>query len=64
MRWLSCDFPAGVGPKEQVGKAGMWAFVESTGFGPEEAGTRAWSVYSYNNQAWEEQTGVVAEALG
>jgi hypothetical protein len=47
-----------VGPKEQVGKAGMWAFVESTGFGPEEAGTRAWSVYSYNTQAWEEQTGV------
>jgi hypothetical protein len=41
----------------------MWAFVESTGFGPEEAGTRAWSVYSYNTQAWEEQTGVVVMSL-
>ena len=47
-----------VGPKESVGGDGMWAYVESEGLGPEEAGGRAWSVYSYNSGAWEEQAGV------
>lgn len=48
-----------VGPKDRVGTEGMWAYVESMGFGPEEAGSRAWVVYSYNTQLWEEQNGVV-----
>ena len=52
-----------VGPKDQVGKDGIWAHVESMGFGPEEAGTRAWTVYSYNSGSWEEQTGVEVENL-
>ena len=52
-----------VGPKESVGGRGMWAYVESEGFGPEEAGQRAWSVYSYDSRAWEEQVGVRVENL-
>jgi len=52
-----------VGPKDQVGKDGIWAHVESMGFGPEEAGTRAWTVYSYNSGSWEDQTGVEVENL-
>jgi hypothetical protein len=52
-----------VGPKDKVGQAGMWAYVESMGFGPEEAGTRAWQVYSYNSGAWEEQRGVEVSSL-
>jgi len=52
-----------VGPKDRVGKDGIWAHVESMGFGPEEAGTRAWSVYSYNSGSWEEQTFVEVENL-
>jgi hypothetical protein len=52
-----------VGPKDAVGVKGMWAYVESMGFGPEEAGTRAWNVYSFDSGAWEEQTGVEVENL-
>ena len=47
-----------VGPNERAGDTGMWAYVESLGLGPEEAATRAWTVYSYNSKEWEEQTGV------
>jgi hypothetical protein len=47
-----------VGPASQVGTDVMWAYVESMGFGPEEAGRRAWRVYSYNTASWEKQTGV------
>jgi hypothetical protein len=47
-----------VGPARQVGTDVMWAYVESMGFGPEEAGRRAWRVYSYNTASWEKQTGV------
>ena len=46
-----------VGPRDQVGQSGMWAYVESMGFGPEEAGRRPWMVYSYNSGSWEEQAG-------
>jgi len=52
-----------VGPKGSVGGDGMWAYVESEGFGPEEAGGRAWRVYSYDSGAWEEQEGVRVENL-
>jgi Ca2+-binding EF-hand superfamily protein len=52
-----------VGPREEVGGDGMWAYVESMGSGPEEAETRAWNVYSYNSGSWEEQTGVEVENL-
>jgi hypothetical protein len=62
-----------VGPKGSVGGDGMWAHVERMSFGlpeahveidvPEEAGGRAWSVYSYNSGAWEEQVGVRVENL-
>jgi len=52
-----------VGPKDFVGGCDMWAYVESEGFGPEEAGGRAWSVYSYDSGAWEEQVGVRVENL-
>jgi hypothetical protein len=52
-----------VGPREEVGKTGMWAYVESMGFGPEEAGRRPWMVYSYNSGSWEEQAGVEVVAL-
>ena len=47
-----------VGPKDKVGGEGMWAYVEIMACGPEEAGTRAWTVYSYNSNSWEEQHGV------
>ena len=53
-----------VGPREQVGETDMWAYVESTGFGPEEAGTRPWFVYSYISEAFEKQTGVEVVDLG
>ena len=52
-----------VGPRKEVGRDGIWAYVESMGFGPEEAKTRAWNVYSYNSGSWEEQTGVEVENL-
>jgi hypothetical protein len=60
MWWANIDGKISwcVGPREQVGTEGMWAYVESMGFGPEEAGARPWMVYSYNSGAWEEQTGV------
>ena len=47
-----------VGPKEQVGTDKMWGYVESMGFGPEEAERRPWVVYSYNSGSWEGQSGV------
>jgi len=52
-----------VGPRNMVGKEGMWAFVESMGVGPEEAGSRAWNVFNYNCASWEEQTGVEVVSL-
>ena len=52
-----------VGPKNLVASDSIWAHVESMGFGPEEAGTRTWNVYSYNSGSWEEQTGVEVENL-
>ena len=47
-----------VGPKDMVGGGVMWAFVESLGLGPEEAGTRAWTVFNYKRASWEEQNGI------
>jgi hypothetical protein len=44
-----------VGPADSIGKRSMWAYVESMGRGPEEAGSRPWYVYSYSSAAWEEQ---------
>jgi len=52
-----------VGPTGKVGKKGMWAYVESVGFGPEEASTRAWTVYNYGSASWEEQIGVEVSNL-
>lgn len=47
-----------VGPADSIGKRSMWAYVESMGRGPEEAGSRPWYVYSYSSAAWEEQQDV------
>jgi hypothetical protein len=47
-----------VGPKDKIGTDKMWGYVESMGFGPEEAERRPWVVYSYNSGSWEEQLGV------
>jgi hypothetical protein len=56
-----------VGPKGSVDgmspRGHTWAHVERMSFGPEEAGGRAWNVYSYNSGAWEEQVGVRVENL-
>jgi len=41
----------------------MWAFVESTGVGPEEAGTRGWNVYSHKTASWDMQTDIVVSSL-
>jgi hypothetical protein len=47
-----------VGKKDDVGTGKMAAYVESMGFGPEEAGKRPWSVYSFTSQSWEKQAGI------
>ena len=47
-----------VGPEAHTGTDTMWAYVPSMGFGPEQAGTLAWTVYSYKSASWEEQRGV------
>jgi len=47
-----------LGPKDMVGGEVMWAFVESMGLGPEEAGTRAWTVFNSKSASWEEQNGI------
>ena len=47
-----------VGKKEHIGTEVMFAYVESTGLGPEEAGKRPWTVYSYTSQSWETQSGI------
>jgi hypothetical protein len=52
-----------VGPLEKMGTKDMWAYVGSMGFGPEEAGSRAWTVYQYKSLSWEDQTGVVVASL-
>lgn len=52
-----------VGPREDVGGTRMWCYVESKGFGPEEAAERAWLVYSYDSRAYDLQTGVVVQIL-
>ena len=41
----------------------MWAYVECSGASPEQAGRRAWSVYSYSSKAWEEQHGAQVLSL-
>ena len=53
-----------VGSRQNMGSKHMQAYVESLGAGPEEAGSRAWSVFSYDCQSWQQQTGgsVVARA--
>ena len=47
-----------VGPTEDVGSSRVWAFVNSLGIGPEEAGRRGWHVYSYASQSFEMQSDV------
>ena len=47
-----------VGPTIMAGSDMMWGYVESKGFGPEEAGRRAWNIFSYISQSWETQTSV------
>ena len=47
-----------VGPADSVGQTNMWAYVESMGRGPEEAGSRPWHVYSYHKSFWEKQNGI------
>jgi hypothetical protein len=32
--------------------------LSSSGFGPEEAGTRPWNIFSYTTREWEQQYGV------
>jgi hypothetical protein len=52
-----------VGKKEHIGTDVMFAYVESTGLGPEEAGKRPWTVYSYTSQSWETQSGIEVVSL-
>ena len=52
-----------VGPSEHVGKAVVSAYVLSLGVSPDEAGDRAWNVFSYQSSSWEMQTGVVVMRL-
>lgn len=49
-----------VGPRSKVGTEEIWAYVVSqrSGSGPEEAASRPWQVYQYDNKAWSEQTNV------
>ena len=47
-----------VGPADKIGGTEMWAFVESAGASPVEANARDWSVWSFNSQCWEQQSGV------
>jgi hypothetical protein len=41
----------------------MVAYVESMGLGPEEAGKRPWTVYSYTSESWETQAGIEVLSL-
>ena len=52
-----------VGKKDAVGTDAMIAYVESMGSGPEEAGKRPWTVYSYTSQSWENQEGIEVSSL-
>jgi hypothetical protein len=52
-----------VGKKDDVGTCTMAAYVESMGSGPEEAGNRPWSVYSFTSQSWEKQAGIEISSL-
>ena len=52
-----------VGKKDAVGTDAIVAYVESMGLGPEEAGKRPWSVYSYTSQSWEKQPGIEVVSL-
>ena len=52
-----------VGPSEHVGKAVVSAYVLSLGVSPDEAGDRAWNVFSYQSSSWEMQTGVLVMRL-
>ena len=47
-----------VGPTEDVGSSRVWAFVNSLGIGPQEAGRRGWHVYSNATQSFEMQSDV------
>ena len=51
-----------VGPREKVGGAGMWIYVSSNARSPDQIGTCAWTIYSYNSQSWVQQTGVEVTA--
>lgn len=46
-----------VGPRSKVGTEEIWAYVASqrSGSGPEEAASRPWQVYQYDDRAWSEQ---------
>ena len=52
-----------VGPREHVGKNQMWCYIESAGFGPEEAAGRPWFVHSYNSDSYVLQSGIVVRSL-
>jgi hypothetical protein len=52
-----------VGKKDAVGTSFMVAYVESMGLGPEEAGKRPWTVYSYTSESWETQAGIEVLSL-
>lgn len=53
-----------VGKEDNIGTDTVSGYVESTwaegsrNSGPQEVGKSTWSVYSFNNQSWEEQTGI------
>ena len=44
-----------VGPSEAVGSAGVWAYVPCEGVSFDELEKRAWSVFSYASNSWEQQ---------